>query len=361
MEDLTVLLVGNPNAGKSTLFNRLTRGRARVGNWHGVTVDALSAPAKPPLCAVLVDLPGIYNAEGSSLEEKFSASYIESHGDAALLFVCEYANLPRFLPLMRGLADGRRAALVLTKKKLFLRAKGWADAAAIAARLSLPVFDAEDKDLAAKLSAAFPRPAVHIEERSLDGVFRPAEGGLSRADSLLLSGWFAFPLFAVLLICAFFLTFAKNMPGDLLKSLIERGFGALAALAEGIPSPVCRSLIADGIVRSLGSVLCFLPQIALLQLFLIVLEESGLLSRLAVLSDGALGKIGLSGRAVFSLLMGFGCTAASIFATRGLDDRRMQQRVILCLPYLSCSAKLPVYLALSASFFGNPFLAVMLL
>lgn len=105
----------------------------------------------------------------------------------------------------------------------------------------------------------------------------------------------------------------------------------------------------------------FLPQIAMLYLFLILLEESGLMSRLAALTDGIFSRFGLNGRAVFSLLMGFGCTAAAIATTRGLEDKKIQRRVILCLPYISCSAKLPVYLALSASFFPNPFVAVVLL
>ena len=94
---------------------------------------------------------------------------------------------------------------------------------------------------------------------------------------------------------------------------------------------------------------------------LILLEESGLLSRLAALTDGIFSKIGLNGRAVFSLVMGFGCTATAILTTRGLDDKHVQRRTILCLPYISCSAKLPVYLTLGSSFFPNPFLAVCVL
>ena len=135
----------------------------------------------------------------------------------------------------------------------------------------------------------------------------------------------------------------------------------LAGKAEGVASPVLRSFLCDGILSGLGGVLCFLPQIALLYTFLIVLEESGLFSRLAVLCDGFCAKIGLSGRAVFSLLLGFGCTAAAVASTRSLDDKRVQRRTILCLPYIACSAKLPVFLTLSASFFYNPFVSVVLL
>ncbi|MDE5897640.1 MAG: hypothetical protein K2H43_07485, partial [Clostridia bacterium] len=108
-------------------------------------------------------------------------------------------------------------------------------------------------------------------------------------------------------------------------------------------------------------VLCFLPQIAMLFLVLTLMEESGFLSRLAMLTDGFFARLGLNGRAVFSLLMGFGCTAAAVLTTRGLDDKKIQRRVMLLLPYIPCSAKLPVFLTLASSFFENPFWAVVAL
>ncbi len=363
MADVRVLLVGNPNAGKSTLFNRLTGGHARVGNWHGVTVDAREGHATLAGKEVaFVDLPGIYTAEGRSMEEKFACRYVAEHGGDFLLFVSEYATVERFLPLMAELTKGkRRAALVLTKRKLFERAGGKLNAAALSARLGIPVLSAEERGLKQSLARALGAPAAAVPSADISDLFHPVREGLSKADRFLLSGW-GIAFFFLLLVAAFFLTFAGGMPGDLMKSGVEWLFSEyLGGIAAGISSPVVRSLVQDGILKSLSSVLSFLPQIALLHLFLVLLEESGLLSRLAVLTDGFFSKVGLSGRAVFSLLMGFGCTAAAILTTRGLDDKRMQRRVILCLPYISCSAKLPVYLALSASFFQNPFLAVLLL
>ncbi len=363
MEDM-ILFVGNPNAGKSTLFNRLARGHAHVGNWHGVTVDALEKTISLGKRKVtFVDLPGIYACPGKSLEEKYSCRYIAEHKTAALCFVCECDCVGRFVPLMAALTgERRRCMLVLTKRKRFEREGGSVDISRLAAVLGMPVVYAEDKNLANALEQTLDSPARSLPNADVTSLCRPVREGLSRADRLLLRGYIGIPFFAVLILTAFFLTFAKGLLGDLMKRGVEWLFSdCLGTLAEGIPSAVARSLVRDGILRSLGSVLCFLPQIALLHLFLILLEESGLLSRLAVLTDGFFSKIGLSGRAVFSLLMGFGCTAAAVTTTRGLDDKDMQKRVILCLPYVSCSAKLPVYLALSASFFDNPFAAVVLL
>ncbi len=365
MENVRILLVGNPNAGKSTLFNALTHGHARVGNWHGVTVGALEGKAKLGGKRVTVcDLPGIYTVEGTSMEERYACDYVLSHPNDRVLFVSECATLARSLPLFAALCKGRKAALVLTKRRAFERAGGKIDAEELARRLKIDVIDADKGKRAVKKQTGefLAAPKIYEGKGDAEGIFTPPKIGLSKADNLLLNGWFAFPLFFLLLFAAFFLTFARHGPGDFLKGCVERFFcDFLAGKAEGVASPVLRSFLCDGILSGLGGVLCFLPQIALLYTFLIVLEESGLFSRLAVLCDGFCAKIGLSGRAVFSLLLGFGCTAAAVASTRSLDDKRVQRRTILCLPYIACSAKLPVFLTLSASFFSNPFVSVVLL
>lgn len=369
MQEVKLLLVGNPNAGKSTFFNKLTGGHAKVGNWHGVTVGVLEKKISLKSGKVTVcDLPGIYAEDALSLEEKLAVSYIKEEENAPLVFVSECASLDRSLPLFNRLAEGRRAMLVLTKEKRFLRGGGFVDMKELANRLNIPVISAEKYHKKTLLRAMdeflfLPQKAFHGGENVIEpSVFRPEKAGLSRADKLLTNGWFCFPFFFVLLLSAFFITFYPNLLGDFLKSGLESLFTqTLASFADRINSSILRSFVKDGILSSVGGVLGFLPQIALLYLFLILLEESGLMSRLAALTDGAFSKVGLNGRAVFSLLMGFGCTAAAIATTRGLDDRKMQRRVVLCLPYISCSAKLPVYLALSVSFFKNPFIAVVLL
>lgn len=372
---LRVALVGNPNCGKTALFNQLTGSRQKVANYAGVTVERKEGRVVAPSGRVLqlLDLPGAYSFDAASPDEAITRDVC--HGlypgePAPDLIVCvaDATNLRlhlRFVLEVQRL--GRPMVLALNMMDAAAKRGVRIDVEELQRRLGMPVIQtvAVRREGAATLVAQLdahtlppPPPALpdgadlHVAVRTLLAatVTMPTRTGRidDALDRVLLHPAAGLAILAVLMFLIFQAVFSWAAP---LMDGIEAGVTTLGTLStQALPDGALKSLLRDGVFAGLGSVLVFLPQILILFLFILVLEESGYLPRAAFLLDRLMFKAGLTGRAFIPLLSSFACAIPGIMATRSIQDSRDRLTTILVAPLMTCSARLPVYTLLIAAF-----------
>lgn len=367
---MQVVLAGNPNAGKTTLFNALTHSRLKTGNWHGVTTENYS---KTYGGVTYIDSPGLYSFDGYTMEEKAAMQGVE--GADLIINVADSLTLENALKLTRKLLSiNANLALYLTKIRSLKSRGGWVNVEKLAKILGVPVYDCSPKQLkklidsgevARRVKDAAVRRLQGIQEDNLTltDAYYCGDGSLNRAEKVFYNKYAAPVIFIAAMVLTFFITFHPLMIGAVLKNAINYLFCTLLsdAVRSVMYSEVAASFVCDGLIGGVGGVLSFIPQLAVLYLALILLDESGIMSALSFVTDGVFEKAKLSGRAAFSLISGFGCTAAAISTTRGFTCKSAQRRTVAILPYVPCGAKLPVFLTFLSPVFSNPFPAVCVL
>lgn len=378
-----VALVGNPNTGKTALFNALTGSRQKVANYAGVTVERkegfLTTPAGRTLS--ILDLPGTYSLRARSPDEVVTRDAVlgrlagEQTPDVVVA-VADATNLRLVLRLILELkAVGRPMVLALNMYDIAQRQGLRIDLEGLGRELGCPIVTTVAtrkrgiEELTAKVdeliasgvlstenvwhepSATEIRDAHREAQRILKAHVRPPERPdtvTGKVDAVLLHPVAGLAILSALLFLMFQAVFTwAGPPAD----LIEAGFAALGGLvADVLPDGLLQSLIVDGLIAGVGSVLVFLPQILVLFLFIIMLEDFGYMARAAFLMDRIMGGAGLHGRAFIPLLSSFACAIPGIMAARVIDQKRDRMTTILVAPLMTCSARIPVYTLIIGAF-----------
>jgi len=384
-----VALIGPPNSGKTTLFNRLTGLRQKVANFPGVTVEHHIGKAHLPghHAVDIIDLPGIYSLNPRSEDEQVTHDVL--HGAMpglrrpdGVILVLDSTNLQRHLPLAAAVLSLRLPTLVVLNMADDLRQRGGAvDTEALANQLGAPVVLVSAvtgegvKSVAQFLTGgiAVPRvvelpvlqdvPACRQWARDVSHGARythPAPPLWTRRLDAMFLHPLAGPLVFAFVVAAVFqsiFSWARPMMDAIQAAVAVSGAWMRASLPDGW----LESLLVDGAWSGVGAVVVFLPQILLLFLFIAVLEDSGYLARAALIADRTMARVGLQGKSFIPLLSAYACAVPAIMATRTIENRRDRIATILIAPFMTCSARLPVYTLIIAAFiperpFFGPFL-----
>ena len=452
---MTIGFIGNPNCGKTTLFNAYTGANLKVANWPGVTVEKVEGTYRDHGEKIrLVDLPGTYSLTSYTMEETVSRNFILSGEVDVVINVVDASALERSLYLTLQLLElGKPVVIALNMMDIVMKRGMEIDLHRLPEMLGVPVIpvsarkrmgldilihaaihhkdskgpdrlihehkevshhahdhhaeytmvysdamedriDAVETALVAaypdmknvrwhaiktlegdrEIREKFPVNVPGVTDKNFEAeiinekydfineiidevmVHKQRQDKLTdRLDSALTHRIWGIPIFLGIMAVVFFLTF---FVGDLIKSLLEMGFTALSdVVSNGLDSAnasgIIKSLLVDGIIGGVGTIITFLPNIFILFLALAFLEDSGYMSRVAYVMEGLMSRLGLSGRAFIPMLLGFGCTVPAIMASRALENKRNRFKVMLVTPFMSCSARLTIYILFAEMFFAQ--------
>ena len=376
-----IAMLGMPNTGKSTLFNRMTGAHAKVGNWPGLTVDLMTARLMiGAQMAQIIDLPGIYDLDGYSEDEQVVTQFLAENQVDAGLFVMNAAQMDRQLPLLaQVMRQGFPLVLVMNMVDEADALGISIDAKKLSAQLGLPVcllsakYGQGMEQLQPALREALqlarqtnvqsvpdksvsPINMQQLEDALNSSVSVPAELSSTvteKIDRVLLHPWLGLPLFFFVMFLLFELVFVVGKP---IQDALAWGFAELRLLAlepllAHAPA-LLQGLLLDGVYNGLTTVASFVPMIVLFFLCMGMVEDTGYLSRAAFLMDATMSRFGLDGRSFVMLLMGFGCNVPALMGTRVIRSRGLRLLTMLIIPFSLCSARMQVFVFFIAALFS---------
>lgn len=393
---MRIALTGNPNSGKTTMYNALTGRSEKVGNWAGVTVEKKEHPIKKSFCPageelVAVDLPGAYSMSPFTSEESITSSYVRHEHPDAIINIVDATNLSRSLFFTTQLLELGVPVVVALNKNDASEKKGTTiDAAALSAALGCPVIptvstagtglreavaaaaglygkgqkapyaqgevDLTDKkavEEADRQRFAFVNQLVsRVEKRQ---VLTREKGRGDAIDAVLTNRWLGIPIFALVMFLVFQISqvWVGPLIADTLVAWIETFQGYVGEVLLADANPLLTALLADGIIGGVGAVVGFLPLVMIMYFLIALLEDCGYMSRVAVVLDPIFKKVGLSGKSVIPFVIGTGCAIPGVMASRTIRNERERRATAMLTPFMPCGAKIPVISLFAGAFFAD--------
>lgn len=394
---LRIAFSGNPNSGKTTMYNALTGRNERVGNWAGVTVDKKESPIKKSFYEggeelIAVDLPGAYSMSPFTSEESITSAYVKNEKPDVIINIVDATNLSRSLFFTTQLLElGIPVVVALNKSDINAKKETVIDVAALSEKLGCPVIKTvstsnSDKGLAEVVKAAVSLKgkgqSAPYDEGNVDlknkaeveaadrkrfafvnqivsevetrKILTKETNFQDKIDNVLTNKWLGIPIFAVVMFLVFDISQSTFGPflADILVGWIETFQEWVAGLVEGA-SPFLQALLVDGIIGGVGAVVGFLPLVMVMYFLIALLEDCGYMARVSVVMDPIFKRVGLSGKSVIPMVIGTGCAIPGIMACRTIRNERERRATAMLTPFMPCGAKLPVIALFAGVFFAD--------
>ncbi len=394
---MRIALTGNPNSGKTTMYNALTGRTERVGNWAGVTVDKKESPIKKSFYSgtqevIAVDLPGAYSMSPFTSEESITSAYVKNENPDVIINIVDATNLSRSLFFTTQLLElGIPMVVALNKSDVNVKKGNKINVAELSKKLGCPVIEtvsttASDKGLVEVVKKAIEVAGTYqkapytqenidlhnkkevenadrkrfefvnkiVKEVENRKVLTKDKNSQDKIDAVLTNKWLGIPIFALVMFLVFDISQSTLGPflADTLVGWIESFQELVAGWVEG-SAPILQALLVDGIIGGVGAVVGFLPLVMVMYFLIALLEDCGYMARVSVVMDPIFKRVGLSGKSVIPMVIGTGCAIPGVMAARTIRNERERKATVMLAPFMPCGAKLPVIALFAGVFFED--------